>query len=149
MKKLAIGMVLAITAIATVIGAKPRSNTVPRMYIFGFAASFNDTIVHFTDIQALNNAWIDCKNKFLSEREAYSYQLRDFLAQPQMPHRTCIVVYNQDSAKLQKRYQKMRRLYETGRDGRPHYDVRMAVGFHFTTIDMSPYFDTTPSNDNP
>ena len=63
----------------------------PRMYMFGFAASFNDTIVHFTDIQAVDSVWIDSKTQFMLGRENYSNMLRSYLNQQQMPNRTCIV----------------------------------------------------------
>ena len=89
---------------------------VPRMYMFGFAASFNDSIVHFTEIQAVDSVWIDAKTKFMAGRENYSYQLRDYLAERvQMPHRTCVVFYNQDRQKLEKEYLKMKRIYTTGK----------------------------------
>ena len=53
----------------------------PKMYVFGVAASFNDTIVHITDIQTLDSAWVSSKSKFLLGRESYSYQLRDYIAE--------------------------------------------------------------------
>jgi hypothetical protein len=52
----------------------------------------------------------------MAGRENYSYQLRDYLAdKAQMPHRTCVVFYNQDRQKLEKEYLKMKRIYTTGR----------------------------------
>ena len=67
---------------------------VPRMYMFGFAASFNDTIVHFTEIQAVDSVWYDTKNRFMLGREHYSQQLRNHLADRDMPARTSIVFFN-------------------------------------------------------
>ena len=78
--------------------------TVPQMYMFGMAAAFTDTIVHFTAVQKIDSAWIDTKTKFLQSRDNYSYQLRNYLAtKEQMPQRTCIVIYAQDEKKLQKK----------------------------------------------
>lgn len=123
--------------------------TVPKMYMFGFAASFNDSIVHFTDIQTLDNVWIDQKTHFLLGRENFSYQLRDFLADKmQMPHRTCVVIYNQDRQKLEKEYLKMKRIYTTGRKKikkkdqgkiQSHNELRMLPSeqFTFQVVDMS------------
>lgn len=123
--------------------------TVPKMYMFGFAASFNDSIVHFTDIQALDNVWIDQKTQFMLGRENYSYQLRDFLAdKQQMPHRTCVVIYNQDRQKLEKEYLKMKRIYTTGKKKikkkdqgkiQSHNELRMLPSetFTFQVVDMS------------
>lgn len=115
-----------------------------KVYMFGFSASFNDTIVHFTDIQTLDSAWTDQKTHFLLEREVYSYQLRDYLdLKEQMPFRTCMVFYDQKREKLEKKFQKMRRLYTNTRDGRQHYDVRQLDDFRFRAVNLSDY-DTEP-----
>lgn len=112
----------------------------PQGYIFGFSASFNDSIVYFTDIQTLDSVWIDSKSRFLQRRESYSYQLREHLSkQMNQPHRTCIVVFNQNRKKLEKQYLKMKRLYTNPKPGRQLFDVRMlnASDFRFEVIDMS------------
>ena len=122
--------------------ADARKQPVPRMYMFGFAASFTDTIVVFTNIQQLDSVWIESKNKFLQERDSYSNQLRDYLAQKQqMEHRTCVVFYNQKREKLEKVYQKMLRLYTKSKDKQQHFDVRHVddQSFHFYTIDLTEY----------
>lgn len=112
----------------------------PRIYMFGFSASFNDSIVYFTDIQPVDSACIDTKTKFLQERESYSYQLRDYLAlQLQAPHRTCFVMYHVNRSKLEKEYAKLKKLYSTPtRDGRLPYDVRQlnASDFRFQTVSV-------------
>ena len=82
-----------------------------RIYIFGFAASFNDTIVHFTNIQTIDSAWVDGKTNFLMGRQLYSTMLRDYLNKNQMPHRVCAVFYDKSLKKLQKKYIKMKKLY--------------------------------------
>jgi len=122
--------------------ANARKQPVPHMYMFGLAASFTDTIVHFTAIQELDSVWIESKNDFLQERDSYSSQLREYLNQKQqMPHRTCIVFYSQKRAKLEKKFQKIMRLYTQSKDGLQHFDVRHIdpQQFHFTTIDLSEY----------
>ena len=142
-------MIIAILAFMVAIGSNARKTTVPKMYMFGIAASFNDTIIHFTDIQTLDSVWIDTKNNFLQERESYSYQLRDYLAvQEQLPQRTCIVFYNVDRTKLEKRYEKMKRLYGKGKDCLSHYYVRHLDAFRFTTIDLSQYYSEPAPTDS-
>ncbi|MBR1484780.1 MAG: hypothetical protein IJ612_03700 [Prevotella sp.] len=139
---LAVCFTLAVLGIASTASAKKVA--VPKMYMFGFAASFTDSIVHFTDIQEVDSAWIDTKSKFLLSREEYSYQLRDYLnEQQQMPHRTCVVVYNQNKAKLQKKLAKMLKLYTNPKKGAQQFDVRRLEdgAFHFRAIDMSYYAD--------
>ncbi|MBQ9357310.1 MAG: hypothetical protein IJT98_08500 [Prevotella sp.] len=139
MKKTALCILLSAFAAIVAMAVTPPKAEVRKLYVFGFAASFNDTIVHFTDIQELDSAWTDTKTHFLELRQQYSYQLRNFLWGQQLPNRTCVVFYDADRKKLEKRYQKMRRLYTTGRDGKAHYDVRQAEGFSFTAIDYRPY----------
>lgn len=146
MKKIHILLVAALTAtlFCSQVTAK---NVVTKTYIFGFAASFNDTIVHFTDIQEVDSAWIDSKTGFLLGRENYSYQLRNYLgSQLQMPKRTCIVVANPKKEKLEKIFLKMRRLY-TGEskkkkkkeEAQKHFDIRYITSsdFQFLPINMN------------
>lgn len=139
MKKTFICLLMAAAATVMALGVTPHKAVVTKVYMFGFAASFNDTIVHFTEIQEIDSAWTDTKTHFLELREQYSYQLRSFLVQQQLPNRTCVVFYDQDRKKLEKRYQKMLQLYTTGRDGLAHYDVRQTDGFAFTAVDFSPF----------
>jgi hypothetical protein len=124
--------------------ANAKKMPVPKMYMFGMAASFTDTIVHFTSIQQIDSAWIDTKNDFLLSRNEYSYQLRDYLAQKQeMPQRTCIVVYGKNLKKLEKKYAKIKRLYTAPKKGARKFDVRFLedADFHFRTIDETPYLE--------
>ena len=131
MKKYIVTIICILMTGACLTTANARKQPVPHMYMFGLAASFTDTIVHFTAIQELDSVWIDSKNKFLQEREAYSYQLREYLKQQQAPNRTCIVFYSQKREKLEKKYQKMLRLYGKAKDGAQHFDVRFVTDDDF------------------
>lgn len=110
----------------------------PRVYMFGFAASFNDTIVHFTEIHPVDSAWIDKKNHFLLGRESYSLQMRQYLANHDMPFRTTVVFYDEKLSKLQKKYLKMKRLYMGDKKRTTHNDVRFipTSDFKFKTVNM-------------
>lgn len=46
----------------------------PKMFMFGFSASFQDSIIYMTDVQEIEGAWYDTKTKFLLGRQHYSYQ---------------------------------------------------------------------------
>lgn len=108
------------------------------MYMFGFAASFNDSIVYFTELQQLDTVWVDSKSDFLLGRENYSYQLRNYLRDSiQSPHRTCIVVFSPEKKKIDKKLQKFKKIYAT--QGNGNYDVRYIPKseFSFTMVDMS------------
>ena len=66
MKKLISAVMILLTLTfcnSTTVEAKVK--VAPKMYIFGFSASFKNSIVYFTDIQELDSAWIDTKTKFL------------------------------------------------------------------------------------
>ena len=78
-----------------------------KTYVFGFAASFNDSTVYFTDIQELDSTWLNEKNNFLVSRDNYSYQLRDYLANQGMPHRTCITCFSPKKKDIYKKYSKI------------------------------------------
>ena len=115
-----------------------KGKVVPRIYMFGFSASFTDSIVYFTNIQEVDSAWIDSGSKFLMGRENYSYQLRNYLADKlKMPNRTCLVMYGKNRKDAEKKYLKMKRLYTEKSKGM--YDVRFIndSNFKFATIDMS------------
>ena len=72
-----LALVLVLLATATIAEAK----LVPakHMYMFGFSASFNDSVLYITDIQDVQGAWYETKNGSLHGRENYSYQLKTFL----------------------------------------------------------------------
>ena len=120
--------------------AEAKRKVVPRVYLFGFAASFNDTIVHFTNVMEVDSVWMD--KKFLLGREHYSHQLRDYLAdKKELPHRTCVTMFAKDRQKAEKMLIKMKRLYTQSKDGRAHFDVRYLDDdeFRFKTVNIMEY----------
>ncbi len=133
-------LILTLLLFLAVGGASGKKKSpVQKIYIFGLAASFSDTIVHFTPIEEVDSAWLDNK-KFLMAREEYSYQLRDYLAAKLlMPQRTCMVFFDKNRKKLEKKFASMMRLYTTVPKKGRGYDVRH-IGqqdFHFRAVDMS------------
>lgn len=112
---------------------------VPKLYIFGFSASFTDSIVYMTDVQEIDSAWIDNKTKFLVGREQYSYQLKNYFANTlNMQGRTCIVIYATKREEAEKKYVKMKRLYTIKAKNR--YDMRYlsVTDFRFKPVVLSP-----------
>ncbi len=146
MKKNMMRLVLAFSLTLLFLGqAEAKRVVVPKMYMFGFAASFNDTVVHFTDVIEVDSVWIESKNKFLLGRNYYSHQFRDYLStKEQMPLRTCVTVYAPTRAKAEKKLLKMRRLYTNSKDGRSHFDIRYvnAGDFKYKAINISEFEDT-------
>ena len=113
--------------------AKPlKTNNV---YIFGFSASFKDSVVYVTDIQNVPEAWVETKTKFLLGRDNYSYQMKNYLEDTkQQTHRVCMVFFALDKKKAEKKYLKLMKKYKKG------YEVRYlnATEFKFQAVDMSP-----------
>lgn len=103
-------LIIAISTIALSVSAKNEMKTV---YLFGFAASFNDSTVYFTDVQEVDSAYIDTKTNFLTSRENYSYQLRNYLASRGENNRTCIVTYDTKRENAEKKLNKMKNRYAT------------------------------------
>lgn len=116
--------------------ASAQNIQVPKAYMFGLVASFNDSTIYFTDIQEVDSVWVTKKKKLIAGKSNYSYQLRDFFARERnLPHRTCIVVTAIDRKTIDKKYAKMKKKYIT-KDMK--YDVRYLPDsdFKFTRVDM-------------
>ena len=100
------------------------------VYAFGISASFTDTVVYFTDIQILDSAKVS-KEGFLSHRELYSYQLKNYLEDNQLQQNsTCMIYFSENKKKLEKEATKILKKYKKNN--------RMTVSridsdkFHFT-----------------
>ena len=130
--------VVMLLIMAAAVPVQGRNIPVPKGYMFGFVASFNDSIVYFTDVQELDTIWVTEKKHMVAGRSNYSYQLRDYFAQKMdMPKRTCVVVGGTSRKKVQKKYEKMKKMYSSTKSKR-HYDVRYLTqaDFAFDPINM-------------
>ncbi len=131
-------MALAILLLAAAPQAATAQNIlVPKAYMFGFAASFNDSTVFFTDIQQVDSVWVTKKKGFLAGRSNYSYQLRNYCEQKMdLPKRTCVVVSSLKRKDVEKKYKKMMKKY-IGKKAKS-YDVRYipSSDFKFEPVDM-------------
>lgn len=87
--------------------AASAKNEAKTAYIFGFASSFNDSTVYFTPVQQLDSAYFTGKKNFLVSRDNYSYQLRDYLEQAGEGYKTCMVMYDLDQKKAEKKWNKL------------------------------------------
>lgn len=109
------------------------------VYLFGFSASFKDSVVYITDVQDIKGAWMDSKTKHLLGRENYSAQLKDYLTTKlQLKDRVCLVFYAVNKKDAEKQYQKIKAKYTEKAKGA--FDVRyLPLGdFRFDAVDMSP-----------
>ena len=100
------------------------------IYAFGISASFTDSVVYFTDIQVLDSATLT-KEGFLTHRELYSYQLKNYLEDNRLQENsTCMIYFSENKKKLEKEATKILNKYKKNN--------RMTVSridsdkFHFT-----------------
>ena len=140
MKSIKYILPLVIAAVLTVgtVDALAKHVKLPQVYMFGFSASFTDSIVYFTDVHAVDSVWINESNNFLDGRSIYANQLKNYLADElQMPNRVCIVMYGTEREKLEKEFLKMKRLYTVKAEGK--YDVRYlnTKEFKFQKLDIN------------
>ena len=94
------------------------------IYIFGTSASFIDSLVYITDIQILDDAWIDDKSNFLLKRNEYSNQLRNYFTQQGQPSRTCLIEYATKEKKILKKYARLRKKLKGTKKHPKNYDIR-------------------------
>ena len=101
-------ILLTITSVLTIVA---KNKQYPKVYMYGIAASFNDSTIYFADIQAVDTVWLDSKTKFLINRNDYSYQLKNYFENIGLPHRTCVVTYALKRKDIEKKFQKTRNKY--------------------------------------
>jgi len=138
-------ILLALFAIVVATSADAKKKQVDHLYIFGFSASFQDSVVFITDIQDVPGAWIDTKTKFLLGRDSYSYQLKNYFDQASLPNRVNMVMFATNKKKAEKMYLKLKKKYNTPKKKRKkqktyqQYDVQYIPqqAFRFEVVDMS------------
>lgn len=121
-------------------GADAKRIQSKHMYIFGFAASFKDSVVYMTEIQDVPNVWYDTKSKFLLGRDNYSAQLKEYFRDKlQMPDRVCMVIFAKTMKKAEKKYLKLRKKYLSDKKHTSTYEVRYVTtqDFKFEAVDVS------------
>lgn len=91
------------------LSAKKASSDV---YMFGFAASFSDSVIYMTDIQTIHGVVLEKKSKVLPLRSSYSYQFKSYVESNSLLQKsTCSVFFAPTRSKLEKKYIKLRKKY--------------------------------------
>ncbi len=151
---------IVLTAIATILFASASlqaKEEMKRVYIFGMATSFNDSTIYFTDIQAVDSAWITGKAHFLVSRENYSYQLREYLEANGYKNPTCIVSYSTKLSSVKKKWQKLHDRYTAKPKAKkkknglkteeaPHYQIKIIGMENFVFKGIAPDRTETESD---
>ena len=132
MKSIRYILLLVVALIALGASAKPIKTN--QVYMFGFSASFKDSVIYVTDIQNVPGTWVESKNKFLLVRDEYSRQMKDYLEEKlQQEKRVCVVFYYLKKKKAEKEFLKLMKKYKKG------YEVRYVneKDFKFEPIDVT------------
>ena len=87
------------------------ANRPAKAYLFGFASSFNESTVYFTEIQQLDSVYIESKTRFLYSRDNYSNQLREHLQQEGVNTPTCVTCFALNKKDIEKKYARLRKKY--------------------------------------
>ena len=127
--------ILLSVALVTALSVEGKTLKTSHLYMFGFSASFKDSVIYITDIQDIQGACINSKGHFLLGRDEYSRQLNTYLTdQMQQSGRICMVMFSPKKKKAEKQYQKLMKKYKRG------YEVRYlsSPAFQFTVVDISP-----------
>lgn len=106
---------LIVTAllVGCVINGNAKGYRPAKIYMFGFAASFNDSTIYLTDIQTVNAYQVNNRTKFLANREDYSYQLRNYLQSNGLEaYPTCITMFAENEKDATRKYLKLKERYE-------------------------------------
>lgn len=121
----------------TALAVMAKGSTKQKVYMFGFSASFNDSIVYFTPVQQVEAYIANDRTHFLVDRDQYSNQLRTFFDNRGQLNRTCVTISSTDKAKAEKKYEKMKEKY-TGKM-KNRFDITYLTDddFKFTTVDPS------------
>ena len=106
-------------------------------YIFGFAASFNDSTVYITEIQRIDSTWTDARKDFLYRKNEYSSQLREHLKNEGFVNPTCVTLFSADRKKIEKKYLKLRKKYTQKGDFAVKYIDFNTFAYHAIIPDKS------------
>ena len=106
-------LVLLIFSLGAQAEKNPQMQTV---YIFGFSASFTDSLAYLTDVMQLDSAYVTSKG-FLADRSLYSLQLENYVQEKyHLPNTTNVVFFSKKRKSLDKKYDKVKRMYQSGED---------------------------------
>lgn len=80
------------------------------VYLFGVAASFNDSVVYFTPIQRVDS--VKLEKGFLPKRAQYAYQLKNQVEYSKnKTDYTCMIYFSENKDKLEKEAAKVKGKY--------------------------------------
>lgn len=113
--KLLMVALLGMASLMSFAASKDKTDEPKRVYMYGVSVSFNDSVVYMTDVQHLDSIVIN-KDGSIQNYANYSIQLKVYLeGMLGESNQTCAVIYSDDKKKLEKRFVKMRKRYQTNK----------------------------------
>ena len=112
-------IIFTILMVMVAVGAFAKKNknekhvSVTNVYAVGVTSSFNDSLSYITEMQVLDSVTLDHK-AYLHRRSGYSFQLRDYLLTQGKQNYTCIILFNEKKAKLEKALSKVKSRFAKG-----------------------------------
>lgn len=80
--------------------------------MFGFGASFTDSVAYITEVHPVTPAYIETSTGFLYDRSLYALQLRNFMEEKyQLVNPTCVVFFSTKKKKMASKREKLRKRY--------------------------------------
>lgn len=82
-----------------------------KVYAFGVASSFKDSVVYVTSVQVLDSVKL-LKGGVLPKRDLYSYQLKNFLEAQGKQDRVCMIYFSHSQESLTKKTSKLKNRFQ-------------------------------------
>ena len=141
-------LIIAVLLLGWVNSSNAKGYKPAKVYMFGFAASFNDSTVYMTNIQKVDAYLVNDRTKFLANREDYSYQLRYYLQNNGLiSYPTCVTMYAENENKAMKQFTALKNKYEKGKK---KYVVKFIsdAEFSYKTITPDNYTSSEETQEN-
>lgn len=141
-------LIIAVLLLGCVNSSNAKGYKPAKVYMFGFAASFNDSTVYMTNIQKVDAYLANDHTKFLANREDYSYQLRYYLQNNGLiSYPTCVTMYAENENKAMKQFTALKNKYEKGKK---KYFVKSIsdAEFSYKTITPDNYTSSEETQEN-
>ena len=141
-------LIIAVLLLGWVNSSNAKGYKPAKVYMFGFAASFNDSTVYMTNIQKVDAYLANDLTKFLANREDYSYQLRYYLQNNGLvSYPTCVTMYAENENKAMKQFAALKNKYEKSKK---KYVVKSIsdAEFSYKTITPDSYTSSEETQEN-
>ena len=148
MRRVVYALLIAVCCLGVADVHAGRRPEMTRVYVFGFAASFTDSVACQTSIQQVDSAWLD-EHQFLVDRSLYSLQLQYHMESAEnCKNSICTVFFDKSEKKLERTWRRVHRRYEKA-DGLS-FRTLPSDRFHFLAEEYRPIVeeevpDTTPA----